>query len=235
MSMYDWYQARRLKQELQKSIQHRTTVIKDYVTSSGQKKLQIGCGSNELEGWLNTDLNATQTIVYLDAGHPFPLENETIDFIYNEHIFEHLNIDQQLNMLGECYRVLKKGGVLRTATPNLEFLIQLYQNPAMPLHTKYARWAMSHSKDLVRAQHKEVAQEHYPVYILSNFLKAWGHQVVHDTKSFESLAKQVSFKNVTFCAVGESAHPALQNIEKHGAIIPQEYNTLETMVIELTK
>lgn len=216
-------------------MRHQSENISTYLSGSGEKKLQIGCGSNELKGWLNTDLNTTDTIVYLDAGRAFPIEDNTFDVIYNEHIFEHLTITQQINMLQESFRVLKEGGVLRTATPDVEFLINLYQKPSTVIHSEYAQWAMSHSHHLIDASRHKVAQEDYPVYIISNFLKAWGHQVVHDKKSFASLAGQVGFKKTTFCEVGMSNHKALQDIEKHGSIIPAEYNKLETMVVEVTK
>ena len=51
--------------------------MKDYIG------LNLGCGPNILEGWLNTDIEPIDDrVVYLDAGKPFPFEDETFDFIF---------------------------------------------------------------------------------------------------------------------------------------------------------
>jgi hypothetical protein len=40
-------------------------------------KLQIGTGTNVMEGWLNTELYARQGMIYLDATKTLPFENES--------------------------------------------------------------------------------------------------------------------------------------------------------------
>ncbi|NQT76344.1 MAG: hypothetical protein HQ565_01430, partial [Bacteroidetes bacterium] len=53
------------------------TIFKKYLEGEGDKKLQIGCGNNAFDGWLNTDLTYKKDeIAYLDAGKRFPLPDE---------------------------------------------------------------------------------------------------------------------------------------------------------------
>ena len=47
-------------------------IFKEYLSKNGVKKLQIGCGKNALEGWLNTDLTYKKDeIAYLDGEKGF--------------------------------------------------------------------------------------------------------------------------------------------------------------------
>ena len=73
----------------------------------------------------------------MDAGEPFPILDNTIDYVYSEHLFEHLTYKQAKNMLKESYRVLKENGVIRIATPNLQFLIDLYLHPEKDINKSY--------------------------------------------------------------------------------------------------
>jgi predicted SAM-dependent methyltransferase len=234
-SPFGVYEIYRDKKNVDKRNKTQKKVIGDYVKSNEIKKMQIGCGKNLLEGWLNTDLIHSATVVYLDAGQSFPAETETFDFIYSEHLFEHLNVEQQINMLNEGYRILKKGGIMRIAMPNLEFLYNIYSNPNAPVNEDYVNHYVS-SHSCLRSVFELVdnKEEHY-IYVINNFFKAWGHQMIHDFSSIQKLALQCNYKVVRRCKVGESEISFLQNIERHGTAIPERINLLETMVVEVIK
>lgn len=230
--IYEFF--RDLRTESKKlKIQH--SAFKNYLALRGERKLHIGCGSNLLSGWLNTDLNWDEKITYLNAAKNFPLPNNTFDFIYSEHLFEHLNEEQQMNMLTECLRILKENGILRIATPSLKFLFELYGNQNNELNSSYINWAMNHSTYLRALKDKTSNSLQYPNYVINHFFKAWGHKMIHDEQSLVELGRYCGFSEMKFFAIGESEHPQLKNIEKHDTIIPQEMNSLETMVLELKK
>ena len=98
--------------------------IKRYLKNHKDIKLNIGCGRNHLQGWLNADISYGD--IYLDATKKFPFENNSVTFIFSEHLIEHLPLNKGIKFLKECYRVLKPGGVLRLSTPDLRFYINLY-------------------------------------------------------------------------------------------------------------
>lgn len=230
---YKWYSDRKYFKN-KKNKQKR--IIQYYLESESQKKLQIGCGSNVLKTWLNTDVNDQLIdVAFLDAGAPFPIPSDTFDFVYSEHMFEHIHLALQINMIKESYRVLKKGGVLRIATPNLAFLIELYEKPNEGLNKTYMKWAVNDSPYLIDVKNKIQDKKFYHCYVINNFFKAWGHQLIHDVSSLKGLGLQYGFAKVEESEVGHSIHKDLQNIEKHGSIIPPEFNKLETMVLEFTK
>ncbi|MEP6260730.1 MAG: methyltransferase domain-containing protein [Gillisia sp.] len=209
--------------------------IQKYLENEEIKKLQLGSGVNILPGWLNTDLKSKTDITFFDAGEPFPIPTESFHFIFNEHLFEHLKIEQQLSLLKESHRILKKGGVLRIAMPNLDFLISLYSEPNLKFNREYIEWAMNHSPLLRRTNNLLNCDHQKKIYVINNFFKAWGHQLIHNYESIREMASQCGFKNIYQVEIGKSAFMELNNIEKHGAVIPPKMNEIETMVIEMVK
>lgn len=234
-SLYGVYQIFMTNKINIKRIKDQKALIYNYIKKNEVRKMQIGCGSNILEGWLNTDLNDSNEIAFLDAGDKFPILDETFDYIYSEHLFEHLKVEQQVNMFEESYRILKKRGVMRIATPSLEFLFKLYANPNAIENKQYVNWAVENIPNLKVVKNSVINIEEYHCYVINNFFKAWGHQMIHNYSSIEKLALQIGYSQVRFCNVGESEHPSLQKIEKHGTMIPENINLIETMVIEIIK
>ena len=200
--------------------------IRRYLRNTESPKLQIGCGPYPLKGWLNTGISLKECWygVYLDAGQPFPFREETFDYVYSEHLFEHLTYKQAQNMLKESYRVLKPGGFFRIATPDLQFLLGLYQEPDKPLHKKYIEFA---------AQQGGIPSD--PVFVINRFHTSWGHQIIYDKETLVKLLKDVGFKNVVSCEVGKSDHEALVSVEGHFNELPLEFDLLETMIFEAAK
>ena len=200
--------------------------LKRYLSNNKERKLQIGFGNNPIDGWLNTGIALRECWhgMYMDAGKTFPLPDNSFDYVFSEHLYEHLTYQQAQNMLKECYRVMKPGAVMRIATPNLRFLLGLYEDPEKPLHKAYMEFSV-----------KTLGMPPTPVYVISRFHTSWGHQIIYDK---ETLAKQLTdagFKDVTVCEMGKSEHLALNGIECHFKIFPYEFIQLETMILEVRK
>lgn len=201
----------------------RRRSIKRYLASADKPKLQIGSGSNRLEGWLNTGISVDESWkgVYMDAGKRFPLPDASMNDVYSEHLFEHLTYQQAQNMLKESYRVLKPGGIMRLATPDLRFLLGLYQEPEKPLHKAYMEFSV-----------KDDGMPASPVYVISRFHTNWGHQIIYDRETLTRMLEEVGFKDITWCEVGQSVHEELNGVEGHFKVMPYEFNQLETMIVE---
>lgn len=196
--------------------------------------MQIGCGNNAFDGWLNTDLTYKKDeIAYLDAGKRFPLPDEIFEYIYSEHIFEHLTFTQGLNMLKECFRVLKPGGHLRLATPDLDFLMGLYYEPEKEIYKKYVKWSTNRFIPEISSNLDE--KDYLSSFVVNNFFRDWGHQIVYNYESLELILKKAGFSNIAKQEVGKSKFKEFDKLEKHGEIIPDEFNTLETLVVEAGK
>lgn len=88
--------------------------------------LHIGCGDVYFDGWVNIDISSSKADLNYDLRKPLPYNENTVDFIYNEHFIEHLTVQDGLKVLSDFNRILKKGRVLRIATPNLDYVMFKY-------------------------------------------------------------------------------------------------------------
>lgn len=89
--------------------------------------LNLGCGITYHKDWTNVDFVSTGEGVLahnLLAGVPF--EDNKFDVVYHSHVLEHFPKDKAVLFVKECHRVLKKGGIIRIAIPDLERIARNY-------------------------------------------------------------------------------------------------------------
>lgn len=170
-------------------------------------KLHVGCGTLYKEKWINIDNNSDNNIEKLDINHDlstgFPFDNESVDYIYNEHFIEHLSREDGLQFLQECYRVLKNGGVLRIACPDLDQLIGSYLDDT---------WR---SADWVKTYHCEWIESGCQMINLAMNEFPWGHKYVYNQDELINRLCLVGFgkSNIQKAEFGNSSFEELLNID----------------------
>jgi predicted SAM-dependent methyltransferase len=91
------------------------------------KLLNLGCGQQIHRDWTNIDfLSDNENIISFNLLNGIPFGENEFDVVYHSHLLEHFSKNQDQNFLKECYRVLKVGGVIRIAIPDLEQIIKEY-------------------------------------------------------------------------------------------------------------
>lgn len=92
-------------------------------------KLNLGCGNDIKDGYINIDRynNTGNVDMSADIGN-LPFENESVDEIYTSHVFEHIPINEIYGVVEEWKRVLKPNGDLILRLPNLEHEINIWLN-----------------------------------------------------------------------------------------------------------
>src|SRR4029450_4609520 len=86
----------------------RRRKIDTYLKSAPVRKLHLGASRNHLSGWLNADIYPLDAgILYLDVTIRFPFGDSSFDYIFFEHLIEHIDFQDGMVMLRECWRVLK--------------------------------------------------------------------------------------------------------------------------------
>jgi SAM-dependent methyltransferase len=88
--------------------------------------LNLGCGPNVAPGWLNIDLVPAPGAVRGDLRAGLPLDDASVDGIAAIHVLQDLAYPDIAPALAELRRVLKPGGVLRLAVPDLDCAIRAY-------------------------------------------------------------------------------------------------------------
>jgi len=199
----------------------RRRQIAAYLGSHEVRKLNLGPAENVRAGWLNADLHdygRPRGLVYLDARRPFPLPDASFDFVFSEHMLEHLSYEEGLACLRECRRVLRPGGRIRIATPSLERLARLYDAEQTDVQRRYVRWAAD--------SFVPEAEAALPGFVVNNFMRAWGHRFVYDRDTLRHALESAGFVDVREDRVGE--------LEQHLRNEP-EFNEYETIVLEASR
>jgi len=70
--------------------------------------------------------NIDSNIIVWDLRKGIPFDDKTFDVVYHSHLLEHIDREESLSFLTECYCVLKLGGVIRVVVPDLERLAKNY-------------------------------------------------------------------------------------------------------------
>jgi SAM-dependent methyltransferase len=92
-------------------------------------RLNLGCGPRPLAGFVNVDLLEGPGVdVVADISGSLPFGDGEATLIYASHVLEHLPTLQVPVVLREWRRVLRDGGLLLVAVPDLDRISQLLQS-----------------------------------------------------------------------------------------------------------
>lgn len=173
-------------------------------------KLNLGCGTNKLEGWDNRDAD-------VDITKPLPWKDSTADFVFAEHVVEHVYYEQALGFFRECHRVLKPGGVVRIAVPSVEQVMQLATGEYCEFTKKW------------------VQHEHPKRRAMTNILFMHGHKAPWTKGLLVTSLYYVGFDEPVPQWPGGSSYKELLGVEGHGKVIGEKFNGIETVVVEAKK
>lgn len=111
------------------------------------KKLNLGCGEDKKEGYVNLDWSP---LVHPDVAHdlnelPYPFKDNEFDLIEAYHVLEHL--DKPFLIMKEFHRILKPEGTLHIKVPHF-------------------------SRGFTHAEHEHGFDVTFPLYFNPNFTKS---------------------------------------------------------------
>lgn len=204
-------------------------LISNYLKTHAVKKLQLGAGGVKgFDDWLNTDIEPHAGEAYLDVTKPFPIPDGVLSYVFSEQLFEHISYRDGLAMLRECHRTLKPGGRIRITTPNIERLIQLFQENKTDVMRTYINETIGGGY-----WEEPLPQTISPECVILNYeMRSFGHQFIYDPKTLRESLERTGFQAVKEFAPGESDDPQLAGLDiRHRAAVHVR-NDYETMVFE---
>jgi len=86
-------------------------------------KLNLGAGSQPLDGFTNVDIKDGK------LAYPLDYADNSVQEIRASHLLEHFAYSETLEVLRDWVRVLAPGGTLKIAVPNFDIICQAYQSP----------------------------------------------------------------------------------------------------------
>lgn len=170
--------------------------LRSLAAKSAPVRLHLGCGPRLLPGWVNIDYVWGADVI-LDLRRPIPLPDASVDFIFSEDFLEHVSFQAGKRLLGECARVLKPGGLLRLATPDLTGLVRAYLDRS---ERSLAWYRQQFGGVTTYAQ------------MLNTGMRAWGHQFLYDEEALRAVLEPLGL-HVERMRFGVSADPELGHLE----------------------
>lgn len=163
-------------------------------------KVHLGCGPVHLDGWVNVDISrAVKPDIRVDLRFGFPAPSSSVAFVFSEHVFEHLTLEDGLRLFADCRLALVPGGVMRIAMPDLRYIVNHYLG-----NWKEQAWL----EDLA---YKAIDS---PARMLNFALRSWGHLYVYDIADLTLRLNRSGFTNVEPRELGQSPHPELRGLER---------------------
>jgi predicted SAM-dependent methyltransferase len=210
----------------------RGRIIARYLDGPGPHGLTLGGGHHPPAGWLSSDLDpgVAPGVIFLDVTEPFPFPDASLDRVHSEHLIEHVPLAGGRSMLAECLRILKRGGRLRIATPDLARLASLVASldGPSPEGADYVAW--------IARTFRDARLEPRPADVLNHGMHAWGHVFLYDERTLRDELVRAGFAEVRRHTVNESDDPHLRGLETHAQTVGGEPHVAwETMVLEAVR
>jgi predicted SAM-dependent methyltransferase len=199
-------------------------IIRARCQPNSGEKLHLGAGFHVIPGWINTDLEpSAKGCLVLDAARPLPCADDSLQFVFCEHLIEHMGYAQGVQLIKESFRCLQPGGRLRIATPWLEHYLGLFSASERTAEflSRYGDLLSDHPMSATKA--------------INHVVRNWGHQFIWSAAELrESLLSQ-GFTAIATQELGKSAVPELTDLERHQETVDFEVNRQETLIIEAVK
>lgn len=114
---------------------------------SEPKYLNVGGGNFVREHWRVLDFDATSYwfdsepifldfAVDLERQEQWPIDDSEYDLVYSSHTLEHISDEAVTRTLEEMYRVLKPGGWVRINVPDMNYIMEKYDQGAVSWFTE---------------------------------------------------------------------------------------------------
>lgn len=213
------------------------------MNASNPVKLNLGCGLQVPQGWVNIDSSMgvrlakmpvlrgmlsliptsskwlpnkewSSNVKWMNITRTFPFADNSVDVVYSSHTIEHLTYEEGKFVFKESIRVLKPGGVIRIIVPDFGEIVQTYLE--------------EQKKDPALAAQKFLTDTFYFEIPIPNtfsglfkfyFKRKNNHYFLYDKAGLQHQLENAGFRNISFKAWGESAIPNISEID-----IPERFH-----------
>jgi len=173
-------------------------------------KLNIGCGVQRIDGWINIDIAGNTIDLKHDVRKPLPYANDSVSFAYSEHMIEHLTPDEGCAMIKNIMRPMKPGGVFRIATFDLDTIIAGYTDGSW----KDWGWVSSINRITTKVDMINIA------------FYWWEHKWLYNKEELLKRAQEAGYAKCDIC---------VRSISKYTELCNRETRENSTLVIEIIK
>lgn len=166
---------------------------------AGREYLDIGCGPNTTADVIGLDFQWRPGVdICWDVTRGIPLADDSLKGVFTEHCIEHVPLRGGVEMLRDCYRVLRPGGTVRVVTPDAGLYAQ-----------EYTRIAAGGDGSMPRAGREGFLGIITPMMSVNRVFNQFGHRFVYDFETMAAYLTHIGFVDVRRAEFGVGRDPAL--------------------------
>jgi predicted SAM-dependent methyltransferase len=145
-------------------------------------------------------------IIHHDLIYGIPFKKDSVQFIFTSHFLEHLKEEQTRKLIKDCFRVLKKGGVIRIVVPDLDFEVKEMEEKI----NEYKK-----NKNTLNLQRYLTVPEHKSEFGF--------HKRIYNFSELKQILEEAGFKNTFRRKLYQGNLPNLRKLDfREGLIIEAE-------------
>lgn len=195
----------------------------DHRTGLGTDLVPLRCRSSGAvtEAGRLYRVDGERCFIRLDIGDRLPFEAGCVDWVYAEHLIEHVPLPTAVGWLTEVRRILAPGGVLRLTTPDLRRYVEGYLND----DNFFAR----HRRRLRSAGVGPPMPER-KAFMFNQMFYLYGHRWIYDLDELRSVLSRAGFPEETVreCGFRDGARPDVAELDR---VLRKD----ETIYVEVTR
>lgn len=157
-----------------------------------------------------------------DITAPLGWEDDEVDALFTEHVLEHIPLTEGILFFKEAFRVLKRGGIIRTVCPMVE-KIAVYSS----YHSRdYAKTSLSPYFSPEVAALGELGVDfvtHSHPFLLHSLIKFHHHKFVWSASLMVNVLERIGFSEVCQCEPGQSFMDKSICLERKVRGLSEEY------------
>lgn len=141
----------------------------------------------------------------LDIAEPLPFDDDSLDWVYAEHLIEHVPLPIAVRWLKEVRRVLAPGGLLRLTTPDLAVYVEGYGGGGF--FAKHRRRLA-----MVRVGSPMPARR---AFMINQIFYHFGHRWIYDADELRFVLGEAGFdaEQITLCGFRTGTRPDVADLD----------------------
>ncbi len=135
----------------------KVAIYKKLFSDSERLMVNVGGGRWYKRNWKVLDFQCSWyswNKIFIDFDYDLtkrdkmPFENDSVDFFYSEHTFEHISDEDCEHAITEMYRCLRTGSAVRIVVPNMDLIYEKYKEGDEQF---FELWIEAHKATLTQA------------------------------------------------------------------------------------
>jgi predicted SAM-dependent methyltransferase len=163
----------------------------------------------------------TRYFTAVDVTAPLPFDTGCVDWVYAEHLIEHVKPTAAIAWLAEVRRILSIGGLVRLTTPDLHRYAECY------LHG--GEFFAEHRRRMDGAIGAELPMPSRPAFMFNQIFYLYGHRWIYDAQELRHALLSAGFAadKITVRAFRQGALPDVAQLDR-------PFRDDETIYVEAT-